>query len=432
MVAGLVREWDEVILPKMVLVEQNFHKDNKLNIKDELRSQFNLHKLADRLKPKSKVAVAVGSRGITDIDIITREIIDILKDCDFEPFIVPAMGSHGGATEIGQIDILNSLGITEEKMGVSILSSLEVEKIGQTQIESHHLNFPVFIDKLAYNSDAIVVINRVKPHTLFRHDYESGLMKMLAIGLGKHMGATIAHRNGFDIFGEVIPAVGQEILEKAPVYFGVAIVENAFEETSDLKIVPKEDFLEIEKELLIKAKSIMGKIKLDDLNLLIVNQMGKEFSGDGMDPNVTGRYCNPDIKPDINIQRIVLLDISDKSHGNATGIAAADIITKRCFEKMDLFSTYVNAYTATTLRGSQTPFIIDTDKEAIQVALTSCVRFDKDKPRIVYIPNTLHLKHLWVSEDIAQEIRNFPDFEIIGEAEEMLFDSKGQLINLPI
>lgn len=432
MVSGLVKDWNKVVLPKMVLVKQNFHKDKKIDITKELRSQLDSYKLVDRLKPKSKIAVAVGSRGIKDIDIITKETINILKDCNFEPFIVPAMGSHGGATESGQIQILNALGITEEKMGVPIISSLEVVEIGRVTIPSASLDFPVFIDKVAYNSDGIVVINRVKPHTLFRHEVESGLMKMLTIGLGKHMGATIAHRNGFDIFHEVIPAVGSKILENAPIYFGVAIVENAFEETSEIKIVPKEDFLEEEKRLLIKAKSIMGKIKLSDLNLLIVKQIGKEFSGDGMDPNVTGRYCNPSIKPDINIQRIVVLDVSEKNHGNATGIGAADIITKRCFEKIDLLSTYVNAYTATTLRGSQIPFIIDSDEEAIQVALTSCVRFNKNKPRIVYIPNTLYLEHLWISEDLVEEIKDSPDFEIIGKPEEMLFDLEGNIINLPI
>lgn len=432
MVAGLVKESDKINLPKMVLVEQNFPKANYLDIKKELKSQFNLYSLAERLPPKSRVAIAVGSRGIANIDIIVKEIIDILKNCDFDPFIVPAMGSHGGATELGQIAILNSLGITEEKMGVNIISSLEVVEIGKTNIKSSSIDFPVFIDKSAYNSDAIVVVNRVKAHTLFRHDYESGLIKMLAIGLGKHAGATLAHRNGFDIFNEVIPAVGKEILEKAPIYFGVAIIENAFEETSDIRVVPKESFFETEKELLIESKAIMGKIKLDDLNLLIINQMGKEFSGDGMDPNVTGRYCNPEIKKDINIQRIVLLDISEKSHGNATGIGAADIITKKCYEKIDLYSTYVNAYTATTLRGSQIPFIIDTEEEAIQVALTSCVRFDKNKPRVVYIPNTLFLEKLWVSEDIADEIKDSPDFKIISQPKDILFDHKGKLTNLPI
>ncbi len=432
MVSGLVKDSDRVKLPKMVLVKQNFHQSPLLDLKEELNTQFNLHNLASKLEPESRVAIAVGSRGIANIDVIVKEIITILINYNFKPYIIPAMGSHGGATESGQIEVLNSLGISEEKMGVPIISSLEVEEIGKVTIESNSMEFPVYIDKVAYNSDAIVVINRVKAHTLFRHDYESGLIKMLAIGLGKHAGATVAHRNGFDIFNEVIPALGEKILEKAPVYFGVAIVEDAFEETSDIRVVPKENFFKVEKELLVDSKDIMGKIKLDNLNLLLVKEMGKEFSGDGMDPNVTGRYCNPDIESDINIQRILLLGISEKSHGNATGIGSADIITKKCYDQIDLYSTYVNAYTATTLRGSQIPFVIDTEEEAIQVALTSCVRYDNKNPRIVYIPNTLYLDKLWVSEDIASEIKDSNDFEIISDAEEILFDSNGNIANLPL
>lgn len=432
MVAGLVKDWNRIRLPRMVLVKQRFNGNIVKDINREIKDQYDHHKLYRELEPKSKIAIAVGSRGIKDIDVITKEVIDLLKESDFEPFIIPAMGSHGGATEGGQLKMLESLGITEEKMGVPIISSLEVVEIGRVKIPSILDDLPVYIDRLAYEADGIVVINRIKPHTLFRHEIESGLMKMLAVGLGKHIGATMVHKNGFMNFSDIIPAIAGKVLNVAPVYFGVAIIENAFEETSEIKIVTKDYFLEVEKALLIKAKSIMGKINLTDLNLLIIKETGKEFSGDGMDPNVTGRYCNPNIKPDISIQRIVLLDISKNTHGNVTGIGAADIITKRCFEKIDLMSTYVNAYAATTLRGSQIPFIIDTAEEAIQVALTSCVQLDKDKPRIVYIPNTLYLEYLWVSEDLIEEIQESTDFQIIGEPEDIIFDSDGDIVNLPM
>ncbi|KJS84384.1 MAG: hypothetical protein JM58_11100 [Peptococcaceae bacterium BICA1-8] len=431
MVSGLVQEWNKAKLPKMVRVRQNFAGPKVKDIRAEMRDQFSALKLSERLKPGAKIAVAVGSRGIHDIDKITKEVIGILKDHNFEPFIIPAMGSHGGATAEGQVKVLAEYGITEETMGVPIKSSLDVVEVGSVRVPSVPEEFPVYVDKIGYNSDGIVVINRVKPHTLFRHDVESGLMKMLTIGLGKHLGATMSHLQGFDLFGEIIPAVGEEILKKVPIYFGVGIVENAFEETAEIRIVPREDFMEADKELLAKARKLMGRIMLSEIDVLIVKEIGKEFSGDGMDPNVIGRYLNPHIKPDINIQKIVVLDLSEKTKGNACGVGSADVITKRAYEKINLMKTYINIYTSTALHGGRIPVTIDTDEEAIQVALTSCVRVYPDKYRIVYIPNTLYLEDLWVSEPLAQTLKNSPDFEIIGEPEEIEFDAEGNIVNLP-
>lgn len=431
MVQGLVQEWNKVELPKMVKVKQKFKGPVVKDIREEMRKQFNDQKLAERLKPGAKIAVAVGSRGIHGIDKITKEVIDILKDNNFDPFIIPAMGSHGGATAEGQKKLLEEYGITEETMGVSIQSSLEVVEIGSVKVPSFSQEFPVYVDKIGYNSDGIVVINRVKPHTLFRNDVESGLMKMLTIGLGKHQGATRAHLGGFDIFDEIIPTVGEKILEKAPIYFGVAVVENAFEETAEIKIVPREDFVQVERELLVKARELMGRIMIPELDVLVLKEIGKEFSGDGMDPNVVGRYLNPNIEPDIKIQKIVILDLSEKTKGNATGIGSADVITKKLFEKIDLKKTYINVHTSTALHSGRIPMIIDTDEEALQVAMTSCVRISSGIYKMVYIPNSLYLEDLWVSEALAEELKDSPDFEIIGEPEAIEFDAQGNIVNLP-
>jgi len=431
MVQGLVQEWNKVELPKMVKVKQKFKGPVVKDIREEMRKQFNDQKLAERLKPDAKIAVAVGSRGIHGIDKITKEVIDILKDNNFDPFIIPAMGSHGGATAEGQKKLLEEYGITEETMGVSIQSSLEVVEIGSVKVPSFSQEFPVYVDKIGYNSDGIVVINRVKPHTLFRNDVESGLMKMLTIGLGKHQGATRAHLGGFDIFDEIIPTVGEKILEKAPIYFGVAVVENAFEETAEIKIVPREDFVQVERELLVKARELMGRIMIPELDVLVLKEIGKEFSGDGMDPNVVGRYLNPNIEPDIKIQKIVILDLSEKTKGNATGIGSADVITKKLFEKIDLKKTYINVHTSTALHSGRIPMIIDTDEEALQVAMTSCVRISSGIYKMVYIPNSLYLEDLWVSEALAEELKDSPDFEIIGEPEAIEFDAQGNIVNLP-
>ncbi|MFZ5942708.1 MAG: hypothetical protein ACOYVD_01235 [Bacillota bacterium] len=431
MVSGLVKEWSKIELPKMVRVRQKFQGEPLEDISGEIKRQFTAQNLAARLKPGAKIAVAVGSRGINKIDFITKQVIDLLKNSGFEPFIIPAMGSHGGATAEGQTKVLEEYGITEETMGVPIISSLDVVEVGKTTAPSIEGEFPVYVDKVGYNSDGIVVINRVKPHTLFRNDIESGLMKMLAIGLGKHQGATMTHLQGFDRFGAIIPAVGQKILEKAPIFFGVGIVENAFEQTADIRIVAKEDFVQADKELLEKARELMGRIMLDELHVLVVKEIGKEFSGDGMDPNVVGRYLNPEVVPDIKIQKVVVLDLSEKTKGNACGVGAADVITKRLFDKINFLKTYINVYTSTALHGARIPMIIDTDEEALQVALTSCVRVVPKQYKMVYIPNTLFLEELWVSEYLAQQIKDHPNFEVVGEPEEIKFDQEGNIINLP-
>lgn len=431
MVAKVVKEWQRVKVPKMVLVKQKFKNERIENIDCEIRKQFYELKLEERMKPNSKIAVAVGSRGINNIALITKSIVNLLKENNFQPFIIPAMGSHAGATSEGQKRFLSGYGITEEYVGVPIVSSMDVVKIGEAKVKSLKEDVPVYIDKNAYEADGIIFINRVKPHTLFRSDIESGLLKMLAIGLGKHKGCSTVHNQGFDMFGDVIPAVGNEIIKNAPIYFGVGIVENSYDETAIIKIAPKEKIYETDKELLIQAKSLIGKLLVPECNVLVIGKMGKEYSGDGIDPNVTGRYANPDIKPDLKIQRVVVLDITNKTDGNACGVGASDIITKKLFDKINFEKTYINVFTATAFPNGKIPLVIDSEEECLQVALSSCVRIYDNKYKLVFIPNTLKLEKLWVSEDVIEDIKNSPYFEMLSRAAEIEFDHSGKIINLP-
>lgn len=428
MVHGLIQPHHSITLPMMVKIHQRFASNPGIDVSREMRQQYQSIRPKIQLKPGARIAIAVGSRGIANVALITKELIDILKHDGYAPFIVSAMGSHGSATEAGQRQILAGLGISEKSMGVNVVTSLDVVELDQIDIPSVGLKCPVFFDKTAYEADGLIIVNRIKPHTLFRASVESGLIKMLTIGLGNHMGASAIHAIGFDLFDKIIPMTAKAILKKAPFLFGVAILENAYESTHQIQLIPRETLFQKEKQLLVKAKQLIAKINLNSIDLLIVREAGKEYSGDGMDPNVTGRYCNPTIRPDVNIERIVLLSLSDQTAGNATGIGSADVITQRCYEQIDFNSTLTNALTAKTLRGSQIPAVIDTDREAIQVALASILRLDKTNLRIVYIPNTLELETMWVSEPIVQELMGNPSFLISEQVSPFSFDEKGRLI----
>ena len=415
----------EVPIPRIVPIRQKFPGSEVNNIGEEIKRLFSLDDRLKRIKKGSRIAVAVGSRGINSIDKTAYSLIQEIKRLGANPFIVPAMGSHGGATAEGQRKVLANYGITEETMGVPVKSSMEVEKIGQLGNGT-----PVYLDKEALASDGIIVINRVKPHTAFKADYESGLLKMLAIGLGKHKGATAFHSCGMDMFGELLPQLGKVVLEKAPVLFGLAIIENAYDHPARFEIVWKEDMVKREKDLLAEAKASMPKVILDNLHVLIVQEIGKEISGSGMDPNITGRSSSRHFqKPDaLKVERIVALNLTPASKGNACGIGVADVTTKKFVDSMDLDYTYVNAITSGILATARIPVHMSTDREAIQLALKTCARVEHPESRIVWIRNTLSLGNIFASEPLLPEIRKHPQLEILGDPRPMPFDEKGSLI----
>ena len=413
---------EPVRIPKMAKVRQLFDDSSIEDIPQVIESEFNKPEIAATIKKGASIAVTAGSRGIAHIPLITREVVRNVKRLGGVPFIVPAMGSHGGATAIGQKEMLEGLGVTEEYTGAPIRSSMETVHIGDTKDGKH-----VFIDAYAAAADGIIVVGRVKPHTAFRGEYESGLYKMMAIGLGKQKGAEECHAEGFGRMAYNVVTYGETILNNAPVLFGLAVIENAFDDTAIIEAVPKDKIALREPQLLKKARSLMPVIEIKDIDILVVDQIGKNFSGDGMDPNITATYCTPYASGGPVVQRYVVLDLSDETHGNAMGAGMADIGTKRLFDKIDFDAAYPNALTCTVLMGAKIPVIMKNDKMALQCAIFTCVDIDKENPRIVRIANTSHIDTIMVSEALAEEVASNDRLELLEPFKEVAFDAAGNL-----
>ena len=410
--------------PRMVEVEQNFPRKRVLDIEQTIR--VGMAKIDSVALAGKRIAITAGSREIAGIVEILREIGDLLQSWGAQPFIVPAMGSHGGATAAGQVQILEGVGITEESLGIPILSSMETMEVAR--LEDGTL---LYCDRLAFEADGIVICNKIKPHADFKGDYESGLVKMLTIGLAKHKGATALHVHGFDRFHEVLPRGARLMLDKLPVIFGVAILENAFHELMAVEIIPLEKILAREKELLVEAKQNIARLLLPAIDLLIIDEIGKNISGEGMDPNVTGRpgsgLTEGFLAP--KIQKIVVLDITDVSHGNGVGIGMADITTLPCVNKIDFNAMYTNAVTATILDPAKIPLVMNNDREALALALRTCNRVTPQSARIVRIKNTMNLNRILVSETCLPEVQANRDLSIVSSPKSLNFDNRGHLLD---
>lgn len=420
-VANLVKD---VMVPRMFRVRQIFPR-NKIEpeeIPDIIKKLLSEEKFSSQIKPGMKIAITAGSRGIANNALTTKCIADFIKSKGAQPFVVPAMGSHGGSTAAGQREILRGYGITEEYLQCPILSSMEVKKIGVNEEGTD-----VYIDKYAAESDGIVIGCRIKPHTAFRGPYESGIMKMMAIGLGKQYGAQVCHEAGFKHMAKNVPLFGKAIIRHAPVLFAVPTIENAYDETCKIVAVNADEIEEMEPELLKEAASYMARILVDSCDVLVVDEIGKNYSGDGMDPNITGTFCSPYASGGIDAQRVAVLDLSNETHGNGIGLGFSSATTKRVFDKLDLASMYPNAITCTVLGGVRIPIIMESDKEAIQVCIKSCNEIDKTRPRVVRIPNSLHLEHIMLSEDYLEEIKGMETIEIESEPMDLPFDEDGML-----
>lgn len=420
-VSSLVKD---VELPKMFKVKQKFARP-KIEIEDIpaiIDGLLSAEKFAGQIKPGMRIAITAGSRGVANVALTTKCLADFVKKQGAQPFVVPAMGSHGGATAEGQKEVLECYGITEAYIGCPILSSMEVVKIGVNEE-----GMDVFIDKYAAEADGIIIGCRIKPHTAFRGKYESGIMKMMAIGLGKQRGAEVCHEAGFKNMAKYVPMFGRAIIEHAKILFAVPTIENAFDETCKIVAVNADEIAEVEPILLQEAFANMPKILVDECDVLVVDQIGKNFSGDGMDPNITGTFCTPYATGGIKAQRVCVLDLSPETHGNGIGLGYASATTKRVFEQLDLASMYPNAITCTVLGGVRIPIIMESDKEAIQVCLRTCNEIDKSRARIVRIPNSLHIEEIMLSEDYWDEVKTIPDLEILSTPEYLPFDEQGNL-----
>lgn len=408
-------KFDEVQLPKFIKVKQIFKKDKIINISDEVRKQ--MERYTCNLDNK-KIAVGVGSRGIANIDIITKTVIDCLKKAGASPFIVPAMGSHGGATEKGQKEILSSYGITERSMEVNIDSSMDTEVIGL-----YEPDLPVYMAQSAIEADGIVIIPRIKPHTGFRGKIESGVCKMLCIGLGKQKGADSIHSKGFERFSELIPGVGCMIAAKTNVLFAVAIVENAYDETYKIEVISKNEILYLKKEeaMLEESRELMGRIFIPKFDVLIIDEIGKNISGNGQDPNVTGLYFTGCASGGPEFKKCAILDITKESHGNANGVGVSDIITRRFFDKIDFISMYTNCFTSTYMEPAKIPMVASNSEDAIKIAVKSCNGVINEKSKIIWIKSTMELENMIISEPLLEEVKLNSNLEVLSESEDLKF-----------
>ncbi len=413
--------------PKMIKVRQGFKTTPIQDIPGTVRSELAKLKLQETIAPGSTVAITAGSRGIANIAAVLSAVVNELKKIGARPFIVPAMGSHGGATPEGQKMVLEKYGITEESMGVPIKSSMEVVEIGSTPD-----GLPVFLDKNASEADHIGVVNRVKPHTDFKATIESGLMKMMTIGLGKQRGADLYHRGVVQYsYSQIVLSVGREVIKRSPIAFGLALVENQKDETALIRAVPPGEIEETDRKLLRTAKRLMPRIPFHLIDILIVDQIGKEISGAGMDPNVIGRHVVPFAKvpPRPKILRIFVRDLSPDSYGNAIGIGMADFTTRRLVDKFDHHSTYMNCITGCTPEAARIPVYFDTDRDVMDAALRSLGLVEPEDARIVHIADTLRLEEMEISEAMVAEAEEMPDLTVIGGPHPMAFDPAGNLIS---
>ena len=422
----------ETPIPRFRKVRQKFPKDRIQDIPKAVRETLRSSGCLDKIRPGTRVALAVGSRGIANLQSMVATLVLCLKEAGAEPFIVPAMGSHGGATAAGQEAMLATLGITEEACGAPVRSSMEVVRIGETtaMVDGIAVPFPVYMDALALAADAVIPVVRVKPHTAFRGPVESGICKMLVIGLGKHTGALAYHKYGLGPFASVIPKVAEYMLQRVTVPFSLAAVENAFHETAHIEAVPGEATLGQEPKLLEKAFSLMGKIFFDQLDLLIVEEIGKNFSGDGADPNITGSYATPYAGKGLQAASRVILRLSEESHGNALGLGMADFTTVRAVLQIDPVATYTNSMTSRVSCVAKLPLVMPDDELAIRAGIYNSTSATADTPRIVKIANTNDVEIIEISEALWPEAEADARIVLEGEPFELAFDTGHMLVTV--
>jgi len=418
----------DIPLPRMVNVRQKFDSSHLGDIPATVTREFQRPEVRAKVKSGQVIAVGCGSRGIANISVITKCVIRELLALGAKPFIFPAMGSHGAATAEGQRKVLEGYGISEASMGVPVKATMDTVIVGKLDDGT-----PVHMDRFAAEAEGIVVINRIKPHTAFRGATESGVTKMLSIGIGKINGAATYHQHGMDTFPTLLPKVRDVNLAQRNVLLGVGIVENAHDQTAVIEVMPSDQIASREPVLQEKAKRLMPQLYFDEIDVLIIDEMGKNISGAGFDPNITGRnrrFVKWNFGP--KVKKIVVLGLTEETHGNATGIGGADIITMRLFREIDIPSTYANIITSMNLDGGAIPIVMNTEREAIQLAVKTVVRVKPENCRIVRIRNTLDIAQIQVSEPLLTEVRAQPEqFQIASPATAFAFDTQGRLAPLP-
>jgi len=414
--------------PRVFRVRQRFHSTRVEDIPVRVAREVARLDLNGRLKPGDSVALTSGSRGVANIAAITRSLAEELKKRGARPFIVPAMGSHGGGTAAGQRGVLERYGITETAMGVPIRATMETLPIGETPE-----GIPVVLDRNVLEADHIALVNRIKPHTDFDAEIESGLTKMLAIGLGKHQGAIRYHRaNKRYGYYRVLTGVAEVVRRRCSILLALGIVENGYDQTGMIEAMTSAELFDVEKRLLKVAKSWLARIPFDRGDLLLVDEMGKNVSGTGMDTNVIGRRAGAGqpFAGAPRFSRIVVRDLTPESYGNAIGVGMADVVTRRLVDKIDTRPTYVNALTSTNLESVRIPVTVDSDREALETGISTSGASSGEDCRMVWIRNTLKLDRFVASEALLDEVERHRDLQVLEHLGELDFDGRGNLKNL--
>ena len=410
--------------PPIARVRQSVPQPRVDDVPGTIRRLILESRLRERIKPGGRIALGIGSRGITVLPVATRAAVEALQQMGYRPYIVAAMGSHGGATPEGQRALLADYGITPEAMGVEVRTDMDTVVLGTSPV-----GLPIYFDKNASEADGIVLMNRVKPHTDFHSSHESGIVKMMVIGLGKRQGAEQVHKLGLRGMKEVLPAVGRFLIKNTRFALGLAILENADDMPAEIVAVEPEAALDVEPALLERARGLMARLPFDQIDVLIVGELGKNYSGAGMDPNVIGRQMietQPDLDRPI-ITRLAVLDASAESHGNLVGIGFADLATERLVAKIDPEPFRVNVLTSCCLERARIPITLPTDRDVFEAALQTCWRIDPSEARLVIIPNTLELNTLWVTPPLKDEVRAHPHLTLETDDRPIPFSADGTL-----
>ena len=413
---------DPIPIPRLVKVRQSFERPQVADVAAELVAKLRAGGALARVKAGDRVAITAGSRGITGLPLVLKTIASEIRKAGGEPFLFPAMGSHGGATAEGQRDMLAGMGITEDTVGALIRASMETVEIGVSAN-----GFPVHLDRFAAEADGIIVVNRIKPHVAFRGPCESGLMKMIVIGMGKQKGADTCHELGFGTMAENLQSMGRVTLAKANILCGVALLENAYHETARVEVIARDEIPVREPALLEEAWRLYPKLYFERLDVLIIDEIGKDISGTGFDTNVVGRYHTPYVSGGPTITRIACLDITERSHGNANGLGILDFTTRRAFDKFDFDNTYPNSLTSTVPTSVKIPMVLKSDRQAIQAAIKTCNILKKAEVRLARIRNTVALDEIAVSENLLGEVRSNARLAVAGEPFTLGFDANGNL-----
>ena len=413
---------DNIKLPQIMKVSQTFDNTKLDDVEGDLNQKLIDKNIKDKIKPGMKIAITGGSRGISSYKELMKTIVSFVKKCGATPFIVPSMGSHGGGTSEGQENMLKKLGITKESVGCEIISSMDVVEVGRTSKD-----LPVYIDKNAANADGIILLNRVKLHTSFRGKYESGLIKMMAIGLAKRKGADMTHFLRYENMAENLVEVGKIALNNLNIICGVASIENGYNEIADVFVLHKDEILQEEPKILEKSKRLMPRIYLDDIDVLIVNEIGKNISGTGVDTNIVGRFHTNAASGGPNTVKLGFLDISEKSGGNGNGMGLADFVSKKFFRKIDFESTYINAITSTEPNSVKLPLVLDNDKYVFQGCVKLCGVKNIQDIKLVIINNTKELDEIYMSKSAFENTVDKSKVKKESELFDIPFDDEGNL-----